>query len=141
LISSSVLPLVSGTALFTKIKAAIDSSMKCRKKALLSELVVLLSPYAPHITEELSAALGHEAGTLAQATFPTWQQEYVTDDVFEYPIQITGKVRATISFPLGTVPADIEKKVLANETVQKWLDGKSPKKVIVVPKRIVNVVL
>jgi valyl-tRNA synthetase len=78
LISSSVLPLVSGTALFTKIKAAIDSSMKCRKKALLSELVVLLSPYAPHITEELSAALGHEAGTLAQATFPTWQQEYVT---------------------------------------------------------------
>jgi len=108
---------------------------------VLSELVVLLSPYAPHITEELYAALGHEAGTLAQATFPTWQQEYVTDDVFEYPIQINGKVRATISFPLDTVPADIEKEVLANETVQKWLDGKSPKKVIVVPKRIVNVVL
>jgi len=116
-------------------------SLKCRKKAVLSELVVLLSPYAPHITEELYAALGHEAGTLAQATFPTWQQEYVTDGVFEYPIQINGKVRATISFPLDTVPADIEKEVLANETVQKWLDGKSPKKVIVVPKRIVNVVL
>lgn len=116
-------------------------SLKCHKKAVLSELVVLLSPYAPHITEELHAALGHGAGTLAQATFPTWQQEYVTDDVFEYPIQINGKVRATISFPLDTVPADIEKEVLANETVQKWLDGKSPKKVIVVPKRIVNVVL
>ncbi len=116
-------------------------SLKCHKKAVLSELVVLLSPYAPHITEELYATLGHEAGALAQATFPTWQQEYVTDDEFEYPIQINGKVRATISFPLDTVPADIEKEVLANETVQKWLDGKSPKKVIVVPKRIVNVVL
>ncbi len=116
-------------------------SLKCHKKAVLSELVVLLSPYAPHITEELYAALGHEAGTLAQATFPTWQQEHVTDDEFEYPIQINGKVRATISFPLDTLPADIEKEVLANETVQKWLDGKSPKKVIVVPKRIVNVVL
>ena len=116
-------------------------SLKSHKKGLLSELVVLLSPYAPHITEELYAQLGYEAGTLALATFPTWQQEYVTDDIFEYPIQINGKVRATISFPLDTVPADIEKEVLANETVQKWLDGKSPKKVIVVPKRIVNVVL
>ncbi|WP_373511399.1 class I tRNA ligase family protein, partial [Persicitalea sp.] len=116
-------------------------SLKCHKKAILSELVVLLSPYAPHITEELYATLGHGAGTLAQATFPTWQQEYVTDDEFEYPIQINGKVRATISFPLDTDRADIEKEVLADETVQKWLDGKSPKKVIVVPKRIVNVVV
>ena len=116
-------------------------SLKCHKKAVLIELVVLLSPYAPHITEELYAALGHEAGSLAQAAFPTWQQEYVIDDVFEYPIQINGKVRATISFPLDTVPADIEKEVLANEAVRKWLDGKSPKKVIVVPKRIVNVVV
>ena len=116
-------------------------TLKCHNEAILSELTVLLSPYAPHIAEELYAALGHEAGALAQATFPTWQQAYVTDDVFEYPIQINGKVRATISFPLDTVPADIEKEVLANEAVQKWLDGKSPKKVIVVPKRIVNVVV
>ncbi len=116
-------------------------SLKCHKKAILNELVVVLSPYAPHITEELYAALGHEAGTLAQAAFPTWKQQYVTDDEFEYPIQINGKVRATISFPLDTDRAEIEKEVLANETVQKWLDGKAPKKVIVVPKRIVNLVV
>jgi leucyl-tRNA synthetase len=116
-------------------------SIKCHKKAILSELVVLLSSYAPHITEELYAALGHEKGTLSVATFPVWEPQYVVDDVFEYPIQINGKVRATIPFALDTVPADIEKEVLANETVLKWLDGKSPKKVIVVPKRIVNVVL
>lgn len=116
-------------------------SLKSHKKAVLSELVVLLSPYAPHITEELYQALGYKKGTLSQATYPTWEQQYVVDDVFEYPIQINGKVRATIPFALDTPPADIEKDVLAHETVRKWLDGKSPKKVIVVPKRIVNVVL
>ncbi len=116
-------------------------SLKCAKKSILTELVILLSPYAPHVTEELYAALGHEAGTLSSATFPTWQAELMLEDAFEYPIQINGKVRATISFPLDTMPSDIEKEVLANETVQKWMEGKSPKKVIVVPKRIVNVVI
>ena len=116
-------------------------ALKCSKQSILTELVILLSPYAPHISEELYAALCHEPGTLSKATFPVWQQEYVTDDVFEYPIQINGKVRATLSFALDTPPAEVEKAVLANETVQKWLDGKAPKKVIVVPKRIVNVVL
>lgn len=116
-------------------------TLKCSKQSILTELVILLSPYAPHISEELYAALGHEPGTLSKATFPVWQQAYVTDDVFEYPIQINGKVRATLSFALDTPPAEVEKAVLANETVQKWLDGKAPKKVIVVPKRIVNVVL
>ena len=116
-------------------------TLKCSKRSILTELVILLSPYAPHITEELYAALGHEKGTLSKATFPVWQQEYVTDDVFEYPIQVNGKVRATLSFALDTPPAEVEKAVLANEIVQKWLDGKTPKKVIVVPKRIVNVVL
>jgi leucyl-tRNA synthetase len=116
-------------------------TLKCSKQSILTELVVLLSPYAPHITEELYAALGHEPGTLSKAVFPVWKQEYVTDDVFEYPIQINGKVRATLTFALDTPPAEVEKAVLENETVQKWLDGKAPKKVIVVPKRIVNVVL
>lgn len=116
-------------------------TLKCSKQSILTELVVLLSPYAPHISEELYAALGHEQGTLSKATFPVWQQEYVIDDVFEYPIQINGKVRATLSFALDTPPAEVEKAVLENEIVQKWLDGKAPKKVIVVPKRIVNVVL
>ncbi len=115
--------------------------LKCTKKSILTDLVMLLSPYAPHVTEELYAALGHEAGTLSSATFPTWRAELLVEDAFEYPIQINGKVRATISFPLDTVASEIEKQVLADEVVQKWMEGKSPKKVIVVPKRIVNVVI
>ncbi|GAB3166006.1 leucine--tRNA ligase [Telluribacter humicola] len=117
------------------------SSLKCHKKAILQELVVLLSSYAPHISEELWAALGNEKGTVSKADFPKWEQQYVVDDVFEYPIQINGKVRTTLPFALDTAPPDIEKEVLANEIVQRWLEGKTPKKVIVVPKRIVNVVI
>jgi leucyl-tRNA synthetase len=116
-------------------------SLKCHKRAILNELVILLSPYAPHLSEELWDALGNPAGSVSKATFPKWEQQHVTDAVFEYPIQINGKVRITIPFALDTPPAEIEKQVLAHETVQRWLEGKTPKKVIVVPKRIVNVVL
>jgi leucyl-tRNA synthetase len=116
-------------------------SLKCHKRAILNELVILLSPYAPHLSEELWDALGNPKGTVSKATFPKWEQQHVTDAVFEYPVQINGKVRISIPFDLDTPPAEIEKQVLANETVQRWLEGKTPKKVIVVPKRIVNVVL
>jgi len=116
-------------------------TLKSSKKAILEPLLVLLSSYAPHITEELYAALGNEGGSLSTADFPVWEPQYVVDDVFEYPIQINGKVRVTMAFASDTPPAEVEKAVLANETVQKWLDGKLPKKIIVVPKRIVNVVL
>jgi leucyl-tRNA synthetase len=116
-------------------------SLKCHKKSILEELVILLSPYAPHLTEELWDALGNEKGMVSKATFPKWEQKYLIEAVFEYPVQINGKVRVSLPFDLETSPADIEKEVLANETVQRWLEGKTPKKVIVVPKRIVNVVL
>ncbi|TDB61824.1 leucine--tRNA ligase [Arundinibacter roseus] len=116
-------------------------SLKCHKKAILNDLVILLSSYAPHITEELYAALGYPAGTLSTSQFPEWKPEFVAEDVFEYPIQINGKVRVTIPFAADLLPAEIEKQVLAHETVLKWLDGKTPKKIIVVPKRIVNVVI
>lgn len=116
-------------------------SLKCNKKSILQELVILISPYAPHLSEELWFALGNEQGTVSQAAFPKWEQQYVVDSVFEYPVQINGKVRVTLPFALDTSPAEIEKEVLANEVVIKWLEGKTPKKVIVVPKRIVNVVI
>jgi leucyl-tRNA synthetase len=116
-------------------------SLKCNKRSVLQELVILISPYAPHLSEELWDALGNEKGAVSKAAFPTWEQQYVVDAIFEYPIQINGKVRITLPFALDTAPAEIEKEVLANEVVIKWLDGKTPKKVIVVPKRIVNVVL
>ena len=117
------------------------SDLKCHKKAILKEMVILLSPYAPHITEELWGALGNEAGTLTTAPFPVFEPSYLVESSFEYPIQINGKVRANLAFPVDMSKEDIEQSVLANETVQKWLEGKAPKKVVVVPKRIVNVVL
>ncbi|GAB4041304.1 leucine--tRNA ligase [Spirosoma gilvum] len=117
------------------------TALNCHKRAVLQDLVLILSPYAPHITEELWAALGNEPGTLSKAKFPTFNPAYLVEDAFEYPIQINGKVRTTISFSLDRAPTEIEKEVLADEIVQKWLDGKSPKKVVVVPKRIVNVVI
>ncbi|PWK29224.1 leucyl-tRNA synthetase [Arcicella aurantiaca] len=116
-------------------------SLKCSKKAILQELVILMSPYTPHIAEELWTLLGNEAGTISYASFPKFNPSYLVEANFEYPISINGKVRANISFPTDAVPADIEAGVLANEVVLKWLDGKAPKKVIVVPKRIVNVVM
>nr|WP_295920955.1 leucine--tRNA ligase [uncultured Dyadobacter sp.] len=115
--------------------------LKCQSREVLEQLVVLLSPYAPHISEELWDALGKEKGTVSKASFPTFEPQYILDSVFEYPVQINGKVRASLTFPLDTPAADIEKEVLADETVQKWMEGKPAKKVIVVPKRIVNVVI
>ncbi len=115
-------------------------SLKCAKKAILQELVILMSPYTPHIAEELWTLLGNDAGTISYASFPKFNPGYLVEANFEYPISINGKVRANISFPTDALPADIEAGVLANEIVQKWLEGKAPKKVIVVPKRIVNVV-
>ncbi|RDB05516.1 leucine--tRNA ligase [Runella aurantiaca] len=117
------------------------SDLKCHKKAILKEMLILLAPYAPHITEELWVALGNEAGTISSASFPVFNPKYLEESAFEYPIQINGKVRANIPFPVDMSKEDIEQGVLANETVQKWLEGKAPKKVVVVPKRIVNVVL
>jgi leucyl-tRNA synthetase len=117
------------------------AALNCHKRAILEELVLLVSPYAPHIAEELWAALGHEPGSLSYAAFPTFNPSFLVEDAFEYPIQINGKVRTTISFAVDRAASEIEREVLADETVQKWLEGKSPKKVVVVPKRIVNVVV
>jgi leucyl-tRNA synthetase len=116
------------------------SAQKCSKRAILQDLVVILSPYAPHIAEELWEKIGHTT-SVTQASYPAFNADYLTEDSFEYPISINGKVRTKMTFPAETPPADIEKSVLAEETVQKWLEGKEPKKVIVVPKRIVNVVI
>ena len=117
------------------------TALKCSKKAILEQLMIIMSPYAPHITEELWAAIGNEEGKLTSQTFPEWNPAYLVEDSFEYPIQVNGKVRHTISFPADMPKDEIEKQVLANETVIKWMEGKDLKKIIVVPKRIVNVVV
>ena len=117
------------------------TGLKCHKRAILSNFVLILAPFAPHICEELWAALGNQPGTVTQQDFPKLNKAYLIESVFEYPVQINGKVRTTLTFPLDTVASEIEKEVLANEIVQKWLDGKAPKKIVVVPNRIVNVVV
>ena len=116
------------------------SSMKCSKREILEPLVIALSPFAPHIAEELWEKLGHTESVF-NTSFPAYKEEYLKENSFEYPISINGKVRAKINFALDMPREDIEKQVLASEAVLKWTDGKTPKKVIVVPGRIVNLVI
>jgi len=115
-------------------------SLKCNKRAIVEPLVIALSPFAPHIAEELWEKLGHTESILT-ATYPKYDDQYLVESTFSYPISINGKVRAQMEFALDMPKEDIEKIVLASEIVQKWTEGKPPKKMIVVPGRIVNVVL
>jgi leucyl-tRNA synthetase len=116
------------------------TSLKSNKRAILEPLVIALSPFAPHIAEELWEKLGH-TDTILNATFPTYDAQYLVENSFEYPISINGKVRIKMNFALDMPKDDIEKIVMASEAVQKYTEGKPPKKVIIVPGKIVNVVL
>ncbi len=116
------------------------TALKTKKRAILEPLTVVLAPYAPHIAEELWSRLGH-AETITYATFPTWQEEFLTESTFDYPISVNGKVRSKKTFDLKATKEEVEKAVLASEQVQKLLEGKPVKKVIVVPGKIVNVVI
>ena len=113
---------------------------KCNKRAVLEPMVILLSPFAPHIAEELWEKLGHKT-SITFASFPKYDEALMTDDSFAYPISFNGKMRFNLELSLSLTPAEIEKEVLANEQSKKFLEGKQPKKVIVVPKRIVNIVM
>jgi leucyl-tRNA synthetase len=114
--------------------------LKCSKRAILEPLVILLSPYAPHLAEELWQMLGHRE-SVANASFPVLNEEYLAENTFNYPVSFNGKMRFTITLPLDIPVPEIEKTVLAAPESQKWLQGGAPKKVIVVPGKIVNIVL
>ncbi|WP_421765297.1 leucine--tRNA ligase [Ekhidna sp.] len=116
------------------------SSIKCNKRAILEPMTIILSPFAPHLAEELWHLLGNE-GTVVDAPYPEFQEKYLVEDSIEYPVSVNGKMRAKISFAADASKEEVETGALANETIQKWLDGKDPKKVIVVPKKIVNIVV
>lgn len=116
------------------------TDLKCNKKAILEPFLILLAPFAPHITEELWSALGHKE-TIADAKWPELKEEYLKEDQIEYPVSFNGKMRFKLSLPADMSPKEIEEIVLKNELALKWLDGKTPKKVIVVPKRIINIVV
>jgi leucyl-tRNA synthetase len=116
------------------------SALRCNKKSVLTGLLVVIAPYAPHICEELWEASGMK-GSVSHAAFPDFDPAFLTDDEVEYPISVNGKVRAKLIVPADTPAADIETQALALESVQKWMEGKPARKVIVVPKKIVNVVI
>ena len=116
------------------------NDLKCTKRAILEPLLIALAPFAPFVTEELWAALGN-AGSIHQATFPTIEEKYLVESAFTYPISINGKVRANLAFALDMSEADVKAAVIANEVVQKWLNGAEPKKFIFVKGRIINVVI
>jgi leucyl-tRNA synthetase len=117
------------------------TDLKCNNKEILKDLVVLLVPYAPHIAEELWTKLGNEAGTVSDAKFPEYNEEYLVENTFAYPVSFNGKMRFKAELPTSMSKEDVEKEVLAMEQAQKYLEGKDPKKVIVVPGRIVNIVV
>ena len=114
--------------------------LKCHKRAVLEPLLVLLTPYAPHIAEELWSALGN-SGSVLDAGYPVFEAKYVAETAKEYPISINGKLRTTLTMELSATEAEVHQIVLANEVVQKWLEGKQPKKIIFVKGKMVNVVV
>jgi leucyl-tRNA synthetase len=112
----------------------------CNNKAILSDLLILVSPYAPHICEELWSKLGHTE-SITTATFPVFNPDYLVEAEFSYPVSFNGKMRFMLPLPTNMPKDEVEKAVLADEQSAKYLDGKTPKKVIVVPGRIVNIVV
>lgn len=116
------------------------TTLKCNKRAILEPLVIAIAPYAPHIAEELWHQLGHQT-SVTVASFPQWEEKYLTEDSFEYPVSFNGKVRFKLSMPMTATNAEIEAAVKAAPEAEKWLEGKEIRKMIIVPKKIVNVVL
>lgn len=116
------------------------TGLKCRKKAILEPLVVLLAPFAPHIAEELWHVLGHTT-TVCDASWPKHKEEYLKEQSVTYAISFNGKARFSLEMPADWSREEVEKAALAHENSAKWIDGKTPKKVIVVPGKIVNIVI
>ncbi|MBR5673377.1 MAG: leucine--tRNA ligase [Muribaculaceae bacterium] len=116
------------------------TSMKCRSREIYEPLVVLLAPFAPHIAEELWHVLGHDT-TVCDAQWPTWNEEYLKESTVKYTVLFNGKPRYNVEVPAGTAQDEVQRIALADEGAARWLDGKQPKKVIVVPNKIVNVVV
>ena len=144
------------------------TDLKCNKRAILEQLTIILSPYAPHIAEELyflllqskflsrldqSAieaieSMGNSDNffkaykkSVTDADFPEYNAEYLKENSFSYPVSFNGKMRFNLELPIDTPVPEIEKSALAAPESQKWLEGKTPKKVIIVPKKIINIVL
>jgi leucyl-tRNA synthetase len=116
------------------------ADLKSNKRDILEPLVILISPYAPHLAEELWHLLGHNSSVTTQP-FPQWNDQYLIENTFAYPVSFNGKKRFELELPLDMDPKAIEARVLANEDAAKWIAGKPIKKIIIVPNRIINIVV
>ncbi|MEQ8624794.1 MAG: leucine--tRNA ligase [Vicingaceae bacterium] len=116
------------------------NELKCNNREILEPLCILIEPYAPHIAEELWSKLGHQ-DSVSKVEFPEFNASYLVESNHKYPVSFNGKMRFMLELPIDMGKDEIEKTVLEHEEAQKWLEGKTPKKVIVVPKKIVNVVV
>ena len=115
------------------------TAQKCTSKEILEPLLILISPYAPHIAEELWSKLGHTA-SISEAPFPRYDEKHLVESSKEYPVSFNGKMRFTMELPLDLNKDEIESAVMAHEKTAYYLEGRTPKKVIVVPGKIVNIV-
>ncbi|MBQ8424368.1 MAG: leucine--tRNA ligase [Coprobacter sp.] len=116
------------------------TALKSRNRQVLETIVVLLAPFTPHLSEELWHSLGHDT-SVCDAQWPTHNEDYLKEDSVTYAVSFNGKVRFNLEFPTGTAKEDIEKEALAHPNSAKWLEGKTPKKVIVVPNKLINIVV
>ena len=141
-ITDDIEKLSLNTSVSNFMKCVNDlTPLKTSSKEILEPLLILLSPFAPHFTEELwNIALGNTESMIA-APWPKFEEKFLKESAHTYPISINGKMRTKIAFPLDKDKKEIEAEVLADENVQKWTEGQTPKKVIIVPGKIVNIVL
>ncbi len=116
------------------------TEVKCNKRVILEPLLILISPYAPHISEELWNIIGHKE-SISLEKFPICQEEFLINDSFNYPISFNGKMRLNIELPTNLTIVEIEKEVMNRSDVKKYLEDKAPKKIIIVPNKIVNIVI
>ena len=99
---------------------------------MLEPLTILIAPFAPHIAEELWEQLGHQE-SIFDASYPIFDEKHLEESAFEYPVMVNGKLRFKQNYPLAMTPAEIQADIVTTEGAQKWLEGKAPKKIIVVP--------
>jgi len=116
------------------------TELGCNKRDILSGLVVLISPYTPHLAEELWEKLGNNV-SITKATFPLFNPDYIVEHTFEYPVSFNGKMRFKLELALNLSVKEVETAVLNTKESQKWLQGNPPKKIVVVPRKIINVVI
>ena len=115
-------------------------SLKCNKREILEPLTILLAPFAPHLSEELWSLLGHE-NTVCDAQWPEFVASHLVESTFSYPVSFNGKMRFKLEMPVDAPNNEIEEAVKNHESAQKWLEGKTVRKIIIVPKKIINVVV